>query len=106
MKVLKLHFNLLPYAELTAFFSDDEPFDADLHSFYQRVLVDLDRVAKELKVVRGMTTHRYLKTAEDLLSIKVLTSVMIGEDTCCDACGNKIGIYPFCWEYSSGRILH
>lgn len=69
MKLLKRQFAMMPLERLTSYLQDEEVYDADLHSFYKQALVEQDKVSKELKVVRGITSQTYLRRAEELLSL-------------------------------------
>jgi hypothetical protein len=97
---------LLSPEKVTTHLLDEEIFDDGLCDYYRRALVEMDTVNKELKILRGMTAHTYLRHAEDLLSLKVTESVIVTEDSCCERCGQKLGLLPLLYEHSNRRLLH
>jgi hypothetical protein len=96
----------VPFDRLAGYLSDEALFDEDLQGFYARALVELEKVSKELKILRGITTQKYLTTKEELMRVKCMRSVTIVEETQCSECKSQIGVYPFCYEIASGRIVH
>ena len=80
--------------------------DESMFTFYQRALVELEKVGKELKILRGMTSQKHMHTTEELLRLKCEEGVIVREETVCESCGKKVGIYPFTYEYQTKNIYH
>ena len=41
-----------------------------------------------------------------LQAVKVCESVTVTEDTVCCECEQKIGVYPFCYDYTRNKLYH
>ena len=107
LSLLKTHFAMfMPFEKLVAYLEDAQLYDDSLHGFFTHALVDCDRVAKELKVLRGFTQQQALLTREELVRMKVTTRVVVAEDTLCDVCCKEVGLQSFCFEYATRRVMH
>lgn len=96
----------MPFEKLVAYLQDEQLYDESLHGFFTKALVELDHISKELKILRGFTQQQALLTKEELVRMKVTTSVVVSEGTLCDVCLKEIGLQPFCFEYATRRVMH
>lgn len=59
MEVLRQNFNLVPFDKVTNFISEEETFDLDLNKFYRKAFVEMERVTKEVSILRNLTQFEY-----------------------------------------------
>lgn len=59
MEVLRENFNLVPFDKVTNFISEEETFDLDLNKFYRKAFVEMERVTKEVAILRNLTQFEY-----------------------------------------------
>lgn len=89
MTVLKNNFNLISFDKITNYISGDETFDINLNQFYQKAFVEMEKVSKELNIIRNLTQFEYYQRAEDLYNARN-EYFIIKEDTECSKCSKKI----------------
>lgn len=70
MRVLKSNFKLIAFDKITKYISDDEKFDVNLNDFYKRAFIEIEKVTKEVKVLKSLTTSDYFNKVEELLEAK------------------------------------
>ena len=50
--------------------SEEEKFDEGLNDFYKKAFVETQKVTKQLKVLKNLTTSEYFNKVEELLEAK------------------------------------
>jgi hypothetical protein len=55
MRVLKNNFQLIAFDKITDFISEDELFDCHLNDFYKKAFVEIEKVSKQLKILKSLT---------------------------------------------------
>eukprot|EP00347_Sterkiella_histriomuscorum_P020588 403337236 len=105
MQVLQQNFKFLSFEQVTKHLSENEKFDLNLNQFYAQAFVEMEKVQKELSVMRNLTQYEYFTVAEELYKERN-KNIMINEETVCNTCGKKIQQYPFYWVPKSQQIIH
>ena len=54
-EVLKKNFHFIQFDKVTSFIDGEENFDSNLNEFYQKAFVEVEKLSKELKVLKSIT---------------------------------------------------
>ena len=53
--MLKKNFHFIQFDKVTSFIDGEENFDSNLNEFYQKAFVEVEKLSKELKVLKSIT---------------------------------------------------
>lgn len=65
----------------------------------------MEKVSKELHILKSLTNNDYFNKIEDLMKAKNKYFIL-KEDSLCTKCAEKISLYPFYYLPKSKDILH
>jgi hypothetical protein len=105
MRVLKQNFQFISFDKVTKHLSEEEQFDTNLNEYYKRAFVEMEKVSKQLKVLKNLTNSEYINRVEELLEAKD-ENFTLREESLCSRCQKRIANYPFYYVPKTKEMIH